>query len=111
MARTTELPTLLEGFRLFCWLRGETERESIQLLRYSDSGGFVPPYLSSQFCPRKILTTSTKSVKLSRRLESLWGSPPFASNLEGIEIPYPTQVHITRVALESPPLRKDEGNE
>lgn len=30
---------------------------------------------------------------------------------EGIEMPYPTQVHITRVAFESPPPRRDEGNE
>ncbi|HAL62507.1 MAG TPA: mechanosensitive ion channel family protein [Chloroflexi bacterium] len=30
---------------------------------------------------------------------------------EGIEMPYPTQVHITRVAFETPPPRRDEGNE
>jgi len=30
---------------------------------------------------------------------------------EGIEMPYPTQVHITRVAFESPPPRRDGGNE
>lgn len=30
---------------------------------------------------------------------------------EEIEMPYPTQVHITRVAFESPPARRGEGNE
>ncbi len=29
---------------------------------------------------------------------------------EEIEMPYPTQLHITRVAFESPPPRRDEGN-
>jgi small-conductance mechanosensitive channel len=30
---------------------------------------------------------------------------------EGIEMPYPTQVHITRLAFESPPPRRGEENE
>lgn len=30
---------------------------------------------------------------------------------EGIEMPYPTEVHITHVAFESPPPKGDEGNE
>lgn len=30
---------------------------------------------------------------------------------EEIEMPYPTQLHITRVSFETPPPRRDEGNE